>query len=114
MNQFHKDYKISILRVCEKVEELARRAIQLGIYQETDFFPYLTNLRREIMNITTDDGFQSYYGNWGAREIDTLIKQVCGSVCVCQNNSTCHIAVNECNNCPIFCYRETYGSDEEG
>ncbi|MDP4159759.1 MAG: hypothetical protein Q8911_08360, partial [Bacillota bacterium] len=81
MNQFHRDYKTSLLRVCEKIETLAEKGIQLGIYQSTDFFPYLPNFRHEIMSIKTDDGFKSYYGNWGAQEINTLIKQVCGVVC---------------------------------
>lgn len=111
MNQFHNDYITSILRVCEKVESLADIGIKRGLYQPTNFFPYLTNLRYEILCIKTDDGFKSYYGNWGVHEINILIKQVCGKVCVCNDSFT--ITVNECHSCPIFCYRETYRSDEE-
>ena len=118
MNQFHKDYKISILRVCEKVEALAEMGIQNGIFQPSDFFPYLPNLRREIMDIKTDEGFRTYYGNWGAQELKTLIQQVCGKVCVwgCNigsSNDTFPLAVHDCSDCPIACYRETYGTDEE-
>ncbi len=111
MNQFHKDYKTSILRVCETVESLAEKGIERGIYQPIDFFPYLPNFRGEIMNITTDEGFKTYYGNWGAQEIKTLIKQVCGVVCF--SNNVGFPTVNDCHSCPIFCYHETYGTDEE-
>jgi len=114
MNQFHRNYKDSILRVCEKVEALAEIGIQQGISQRSDFFPYLPNFRLEIMNIKTDEGFKSYYGNWGAQELKTLIHQVCGKVCVCAcNNGVFPVTVHDCASCPIACYRENYGSDEE-
>ncbi|MDR3539613.1 MAG: hypothetical protein P4L69_01390 [Desulfosporosinus sp.] len=118
MNQFHKDYKTSILRVCEKVETLAEMGIQHGMCQSVDFFPYIPNLRHEIMGITTDEGFKSYYGNWGVQELDTLIRQVCGKLCVrdCNTVYTVEnfpIKVHECDNCPISCYLETYGFDED-
>lgn len=112
MNQFRKHYKSSLLRVCEKVESLADKGIKQGLYQSFDFYPYLTNLKHEIMSIQTDEGFKSYYGNWGTQEINILIKQVCGKVCVCCNEAY-PITVNEFHNCPIFSYRKTYDSEEE-
>lgn len=112
MNQFRKDFITRLLKVCEKVESLALKGIMQGLYQPTDFYPYITNLKHELMCIKTDDGIKSYYGNWGVQEINILIKQVCGKVCACDNGSL-PITLNKCHSCPIFCYRNSYGSDEE-
>ncbi|SPF56500.1 hypothetical protein SBF1_920004 [Candidatus Desulfosporosinus infrequens] len=114
MNQFYKDFKISILRVCEKIESLAEIGIQNDIAKSSDFFPYIPNFRHEIIGITTDEGFKSYYGNWGVKELDSLIKQVCGKICVCGcEYGAFPVAEHECDMCPISCYRETYGLDED-
>ncbi|HEY8910873.1 MAG TPA: hypothetical protein VIM51_11425 [Desulfosporosinus sp.] len=114
MNRFHKDFKISILRVCEKVETLAKMGIRNNLAKPSDFFPYIQNFRDEIMGITTDEGFKSYYGNWGVKELDSLIKQVCGKICVCGCKfGTSTVMEHECDMCPISCYRETYGSNED-
>lgn len=119
MNQYHKDYRTSILRVCEKLETIARIGIQQGLLSRpSDFFHYLPNFRSEIRRIKTNEGFQSNYARWGARELNTLTKQVCGKVCSRRSDIGCNtdhipIIVQECTNCPIFCYRETFGSGED-